>query len=266
MRLIQRGLKILAVFMTLNIVRTYVLSDSRLAVTASDPWSLNNLIATYLTGNVYAGANGRSVAFFILIPISYLLLLSAALVVSARSNKYAFHLAFCLLLLCIVGLGLYGLEFANLEYITIGLLGVLLGYIPLQRITAFVTGRPMIVAALYIANVIVVTVWNPIYPVQIISVCINLLLLYLFGVKTNAKGRVGGLIVLLGKYSLFGYIAQIAVLQILYRGLRPLQWGAYQFVFSFIAAFAFTALSVEILNRARGRAVIVDRAYKAVFS
>src|SRR5437879_8499891 len=39
MRLIQRGLKILAVFLTLNIVRTYVLSDSRLAATPSDPWS-----------------------------------------------------------------------------------------------------------------------------------------------------------------------------------------------------------------------------------
>jgi hypothetical protein len=71
---------------------------------------------------------------------------------------------------------------------------------------------------------------------------------------------------LLGSYSLFGYIVQIAILQLLYRSLRLVDLGVGRLALVFLAAFALTMGSVELLDRARRRVALVDRAYKFVFA
>jgi hypothetical protein len=71
---------------------------------------------------------------------------------------------------------------------------------------------------------------------------------------------------LLGKYSLLGYIAQIAILQILSAGYHRLHLGAVMFAISFPAAFLLTIASVQVTDFLRGRAAGMDKLYKAVFA
>src|SRR5881409_2124172 len=121
-RLLQRGLKILGLFVVLNTMIGLIFSGSYTGRVLFDHSSISNIIAIYVTGNIVIAGNGKAAAFHILVPISYLLLLSAGLLIVSRFYKYIFHVVCTFFLLCILLLHLNGLESANLELLTIGLL------------------------------------------------------------------------------------------------------------------------------------------------
>jgi len=264
-RLMERGLKILAVFILLNLIRTFLVPDSRSDLMPYELWAAKDLIATFITGNVSAGANGKAAAFNILVPISYLLLMSAGLVFMCRFYKYTFHAVCVASLSCIFLLGLNGMEYSSLELVTVGLMGVILGYISIEKFSALMD-HPYLVMAAYLLYLGAITVMNVSYPLQVIGVCANLMIIYLLGQQGKELGWVRSNILLLGRYSLVGYIAQIAILQALYKGLRPLSLGAAALGISLFAAVALTILTVVILDYARGKITAVDRFYKAVFA
>ncbi|HEY1464411.1 MAG TPA: hypothetical protein VGF44_13425, partial [Terriglobales bacterium] len=94
----------------------------------------------------------------------------------------------------------------------------------------------------------------------------NVAIIYLIGASRWAESWMGRTIVLLGKYSLVGYISQIAILQILRRTMTPNTFGTYRFSVSFILAFVLTTWSVVLLNTARKHSSPIDRSYKLIFS
>jgi hypothetical protein len=65
---------------------------------------------------------------------------------------------------------------------------------------------------------------------------------------------------------LFGYIAAIAILQLLHRSWRHSPGGDVALGLTFVAAFALTMASVEVFDRVRARTATVDRLYRAVFA
>jgi len=91
-------------------------------------------------------------------------------------------------------------------------------------------------------------------------------LIFWIGTYPKNLGRVRKHVDLLGSYSLFGYIIQIAILQILYRGLRHVNLGTEALILSFFAAFALTMISVEVVDRLSARSTVVDKLHKAVFA
>jgi len=263
-RLVQRGLKILGVFILLNVVRTLLLPDAR-AQMLSEHLSIRTFINVYITGSDLGGGQGKAVAFYVLIPIGYLLLLSSGLLLVSKLYKYVFHFVCASFLIGIFVLYLNGLQSANLELLAIGLLGVILGYIPIKEINRFVR-HPFSLTVAYMGYVAAITVWNVIYPLQIVGVCLSLMIIYLLGGPNHEPGSVRRRVVLLGKYSLFGYVAQIVVLQLLHRGLRSSDQNILTSAISLLAAFALTILAVEATDRLRVRVTTVDRLYKAVFA
>lgn len=260
-RLIQRGLKILAVFVLLNELRDFL----TLGRTHGQAWSIETLVGTYLIGSNVGGGQAKAVTFFILVPISYLLILSALLLVVSRFYRYTFHIVCLFFLLCVVVSNHQGFEIPNLELLAIGLLGVIAGYFPIERVNAFVR-HPYLLAAAYLAYLVAISVWNVIYPLQIVGVYLSLMILYLLGQQSGEPGKVRGTIVLLGKYSLLGYIAQIAILQSLRLGFNRIGSEALVRGLSFVLAFALTIITVEILDRARTQSAAMDKLYKAVFA
>src|ERR1700693_4637505 len=102
--------------------------------TIGGQWSLRNLSAIYLSGNTEV-ANGKVAAFYILVPISYLLLVAAGFLVMSR-YKYVFLYASVFLLGVVLLLEWYGVKIPNLELLAIGLLGVNVGYVPVDRLNA----------------------------------------------------------------------------------------------------------------------------------
>jgi peptidoglycan/LPS O-acetylase OafA/YrhL len=121
-------------------------------------------------------------------------------------------------------------------------------------------------AAIYLCYLAVINIWNINYPIQLVGVCLNLILIYALGISRGAQDRGSRHLILLGSYSLFGYIAQIAILQILYKVLRHIDLGIAGLALSCLAAFALTMAGVELLDRVRRRLVIVDTLYRAVFA
>jgi hypothetical protein len=247
------------------VIISLLLSQSYAGRILFTSFSVSNLVAIYVTGNTEIAGSGKAAAFYVLVPISYLLLLSAGLLILGRSFKYIFHTVFVLFLGVILILDLAGLKSSNLELLTIGLLGVLLGYIPIEKINRFVRHSYVIVGA-YLCYLIAIKTWNVIYALLVVGTCLSVMLIYLVGAKTYELGRARKHVDLLGKYSLLGYIAQIAILQVLYRSLRYVNLGAGTLILSFLAAFALTMISVEVVDRLRARSTVVDKLHKAVFA
>jgi len=264
-RLCQRGLKILGVFLVLNIIRLLLVQGTFALPSFSDGSPASNLFDVYVVGSGVGGGQTKAVAFFVLIPIGYVLILSAVLSIASRFYRYAFHIVCLISLLSIVVLAGYGIQSPNLELVTIGLLGVIAGYLPRAKVDALVQ-HPLLLGGAYILYLAAITLWNVIYPLQIIGVFLSLMIIYRVGQTGESPGIAARITILLGKYSLFGYIAQIAVLQMLHFGLKYLESRTLILGSSFLLAFCLTILSVVIVDRVRAKSVVANKMYGAVFA
>lgn len=264
-RLLTRGAKLMAIFLVLNVARTLVVPVLGTGFVAGNPLEPRNIFTVYVTGNLPI-AGGKLAAFSILVPISYLLMFSGVLMFPYRFYKNTFHVVCALLLSSILILGLIGARSQNLEFLTIGMLGVLIGFMPIAAINAFVR-HPYVLAFAYLCYTIVITLWNVSFPLLIVGVSLSLIIIYLVGASKSKSGRIRSEFILLGKYSLFGYISQIAILQVLSAGFRHVNLsGPVILGISFFAAFSLTVISVEMADRARTRARTMDQLYRAVFA
>lgn len=264
-RLIQRGLKIFGVFVLLNLCRILLVRENLPWQGASIRFSITNLLDVYILGTGVGGGQAKAIAFFVLLPISYLLILSAVLLVASKFYRYIFYVMCLLFLSGIVALNFVDLQSPNLELVTIGLLGVITGYLPIEKVNAFVQ-RPYLLIFTYILYLAAITLWNVLYPLQIVGVYLSLMIIYLFGLKRGEPGKARAVVVLLGNYSLLGYIAQIAILQSLRLGLRHVESEVTVLGLSFFLSFALTILFVKLVNRTRAESTAVDRLYRAVFA
>lgn len=260
-RLMVRGLKLLIIFIILNVGIISLIPAVHNERHKFDSFSVGNLESVFVTGNM---AGGRTVAFYVLVPISYLLLLSAFLVIAHRHHQQAFHAMTIICLLAISVLSLNGLKSGNLELLTIGLLGTSIGHISIDKINLLLK-HPFTVVVAYLFYAAAITLWNVPYPLQVAGVLLTLILLYLAGTVSGDSGKVQRSLIMLGKYSLFGYIAQIAILQLLRRSLH-MELEAWALGASFLAAIALTLVAVKAVDRARSMSAFVNRLYGAVFS
>jgi peptidoglycan/LPS O-acetylase OafA/YrhL len=263
-RLFTRGFKLLIIFIALNLARLLIVPLVGTGVVSGSLLDVRNIYTIFVSGN-FQVVGGKLVSFSILVPISYLLMLSGALMLPYRLYRRTFHVLCVLLLVSSLALEFTGLESANLELITIGMLGVLAGFRPISKVDDFVR-HPYLLGLAYLGYLVAITIWNVPFWLQLIGVPLSLMVVYLAGISGGCSGVVGNEFILLGKYSLFGYISQIAILQILAASLRHVELGLFVLILSFVAAFALTIISVEIVDRLRAKAPSMDRAYKAVFA
>ena len=129
---------------------------------------------------------------------------------------------------------------------------MLTGFMPIDKINDIVR-RPYALLFAYVCYAIAITIWDVPFPLLIVGVFLSLMVIYLVGASGSESGAMRSEIILLGKYSLFGYISQIAILQILGVGFRHVNLGVAALLISFVAAFALTIVSVEVVDRARAR-------------
>jgi hypothetical protein len=222
----------------------------------------NLILATFVTGTFTA----KVVAFYILVPIAYLLILSgAALMVPLRVCAYVCPFLCVCLFAFIAVLDLSGRSNQNLEVVAIGTLGILAGLSPIAVVNKAVR-HPYLLAVLYLLYTTAITVWNVPYPLEVVGTILSVTIIYLVGTIGRKTNWIRDELILLGKYSLFGYISQIVVLQMLGAGLRHLNVRSTASVISFPAALALSVIAVELVHRARSRAASVDRLYRVVFN
>lgn len=263
-RLFTRGLKLLAIFLVLNLGRTYIVPAMGTGAVFGNLPDARDIFTVFVSGNLQA-MGGKLISFSILVPISYLLMLSGALMLPYRFYRYTFHVVCVFLLLSLVVLGFIRVQSPNLELITIGMVGVLTGFMSIGAINDFVR-HPYMLGLAYLCYTIAITIWNVPFSLQMVGVPLSLIVIYLVGISGSDCGKIRSEVILLGKYSLFGYISQIAILQVLAASLRHINFGFAILSASFVAAFALTIISVEVIDRLRTRVVNMDRLYKAVFA
>ena len=206
-RLFTRGLKLMAIFLVLNLARTLVVPVLGTGAVVRNPFGLKNIFTVFVSGNLPASGD-KLVSFSILVPISYLLMFSGALMLPYRRYRYTFHVVCVVLLVFILTLGLAGSQSPNLEYIAIGTLGVLAGFSPIEVVNRFVR-HPYILGLAYLFYTIAITTWGVPFPLLVVGVVLTLMVIYLVGAGGSASGAIRSEVILLGKYSLLGYISQV---------------------------------------------------------
>jgi len=263
-RLFTRGAKLLLIFIVLNVGRAILIANLPSGVAVIDQINLKTLWTIFVVGDVPI-TGYKVAAFYILIPIAYLLVLSAGLVSLYKYFAYTFHVVCTLLLLSVVGLWLSGLRSPNVELMTIGLMGALVGFVPVARINSFVR-HPYLFSLSYLFYVVAITVWNVPFVLLAVGVFLSVWGIYFMGLSDAAPGGMRRHIILLGKHSLFGYVAQIAILQVLSATLRHVDARLGVIGISLMAAFALTMAAVEGVERVKRKSVILDRLYKVAFA
>jgi peptidoglycan/LPS O-acetylase OafA/YrhL len=262
-RLAKRGAKLFALFAVLN-VGVAALSGSHGTINI-----LSRIWISLAQSSIAAieGYQGVKVAsFYILVPIGYELLLSAVLLsVSEWSmRRRVFGSASLALLVVTLVLDISGHQQPTLEMVTIGMLGVVAGFTPIAEVEK-IAGHPLLVTGCYLCYLVSVTIWNVIYPLQIVGVVLSLAGLYLIGESGMIAGWTHHHAVFLGRYSLLGYIAQIAILQAL---LRVAAKFGMQLAISLLmlpVAIVLTSAVIAGTDVLRRRSAIADRIYRTVF-
>lgn len=249
-RLLVRGGKLLALLVALN--------AAKWALASATTWG--DVVWALLLGNAQEGA---TVSFAVLAPIAYLLVAAAGLLPLLRRWPVTLHAVAAAVLAANLALAWLGQGVANLELVGIGLLGASLGSIQSQAIELF-GRRPGVALAAYAGYLAGITMWDAVYALQIVGVFLSVAALAEAG--RRGKGALQAGIVELGKYSLLGYIGQIAVLQGLRRVLDPAGGWVAPAGIALVAGLGLTILGVWVVDRLRQRMTLADRVYGAVFS
>lgn len=255
------GLKLFAIFAGLNVVAHALFTSNY-----NNPnFGLGTLLST-APDILVVGGQGSAV-FDVLLPISYLLIFSGVLLVSSEAGQRA-------LIALLTGLSILGCVMLpelgrrpiyNLEMLSMGLLGMLAGLVPLRRIADL--GRWLL--TLLAANVVygvLAGLRYPTYVVNIFGVVLTLLALFAIGRKASSTTLGYRWLTLLGRYSLIGYIGQIAVLQVLYRLARYLVVDPHNFTLALIVTAVSTTLIVLVIDRSRTKFAKADATYRLLFA
>lgn len=258
-RLFERGVKIVVIFTSLNLAANGLVSSTFKGEMPGLGRFLRDAVWIYGPGS--AGA-----AFEVLLPIGYLLIFAAMAFLIHRQSDTLVRLS-CGVVFGLIGmLHYYGFSSTNLELVSVGLLGMVVGLFPIERINSWVN-HPYGLLLLYACYTLAITVWNVRYGLQIIGVCLNLMLIYLVGLRLGSPSWTQNKIEILGQYSLFGYIAQIGILQVLYKTLSIIQLGVVaRWTISFASAVILTSVAVNTMHFARSKWPSINRIYSAAFS
>ena len=254
-RLLLRGVKLLGIAAFLNLAPAMTRTNA--LHTRADGWSIDTFVWAYFAGT-------HSVAFSVLVPIAYLLILSAGLLFISRHYRNIFHIICFVLVGSAIVCDFSGVNSGYLQIISVGMLGVSVGHIPIDRINTFMK-RPVTIFTMYCAYLIAITLWNDSYILQVAGVIASVAVFYWIGMQDADVLGIQRTTVLLGQYSLFAYIAQILILQLLRGSFHAFRVGKWGPPTAFFLCLACAIVSVEALDRSRSRLLAVNKLYNAVF-
>jgi peptidoglycan/LPS O-acetylase OafA/YrhL len=255
-RLLERGAKLLLLFTILNLAASVVLNDG-------GPAAPGGTLGQHIYA-VYVVGSGTAV-FEVLVPIAYFLMLSPALLAAAARSRIALPALTAGALIGSTVMSFAGRASANVELISIALTGMMVGSFAPERLVALCR-YPWSIAAAYMVYIVAITLWNIVFPLQVAGVCLTLLIIYFTGLRWSGSGATQGVLQELGNYSLFSYIAQLAILQALRRGLRGFDLSGPAVLVPLAAAIVLLIVAVRLLARARRDSAALDRLYRLVFA
>lgn len=208
LKYLKRGTKLLAIFLVLNILALLVSAQSFNEFFILTEQLVENAVHVFITGT-----EGR-LAFEILLPISYFIILSPLLILTHNHSRYAvIGLALFTIISAIV-LDIIDSSWPNLNLVGAGMLGLVIGFFGSDNIRNGCRNLPVILAIYaFIFTFGYIVERNT--AIQLLEAASALALIYCICLKLNHTSWTKSLLVLLGRYSLISYISQIAILQFL---------------------------------------------------
>jgi hypothetical protein len=257
-RLVVRGFKLIVLFTVLNLGTVYRSfrgqSDSfaGLAQFAED-WKM-----------VYLSPAGKVVSFTIILSIGYLLLIAPPLFLLRSLNAWLVPaLAVGGVFLCS---WLEWNEMSNyhVNMVVAGIIGMALGVLSLDSVGRLAR-RWVIIVPLYLGYRLCSYLWGEPYLLRLVGVCLSLLILYGLALALSPQSVIYQQFVLFGRYSLFGYIFQLGILQILFR-IPMTSVPGLNFVIMALITLVLTWSATRIVERLRRTTPIFDWSYKVIFA
>jgi hypothetical protein len=164
-------------------------------------------------------------------------------------------------------LSLLGIESVNLEFAVLGAIGLSGGILTNSVEKPFaMTGVWSIVGSL-LASVIMMKYLNANLATYALGTIVILKLLYELSKAVGPATALGGASILLGRYSLVCYIAQIIFMQGLSRGLSRPRWElGYETIIVVVGTVAFLLVLSSVLAMLCDHYRFAAKAYKLIFS
>ena len=260
-RLLIRGNKILALFVVMNFILKLATYDYSTLTNNFNPSFASYLYKIFITGSY------KIADFAILLPISYLLLIFCFLVSLKNKIYLIIPLSFLLFIYCSIKY-LYQDGAFNLRFITIGLIGSSFGLVHRDKYEK-ISSMWFVIIPSFLTLIVVSSFYRLIYPLYVLLITANYFFIYLI---ISCIGKLDlrlvqlKMCVLLGKHTLFGYIVQIAILQMILR-LHILHFkSSLNFFFAFLSTLVLTITLVYLLNWMKEKYTFVNNIYRFVFS
>jgi hypothetical protein len=259
-RLATRALKLIALFTFLNVGARLVLGGDGAGPRAA--------VARFLGDwhEVYASGAAAGVAYEVLLPIAYTMLLSIAVLAAGQGRRIVVRMIAVAAFIGVTLLNFAGAATLYVNLVAAGILGMALGTISLAEIDR-VAESPLALVVPLSAYVAVVVTGLDTFLSQVGITVAWVLLLYAAGMRfppSSAAVRIAGL---LGRYSLLSYIVQIVYLQAARPlfDLLPRAEVPRVVILTFLTGLA-TWATVVAVDAARRRTPHVERLYRAVFA
>ena len=255
-RIIFRGLKLLAIFTMLNVLILLTGFSNPNKPTSSIVQILNNL------HNIYIFGDKRLSSFQILLPISYNLILFPLLFLFKK--KFISILIFFLTFLLFYSI--LGVNFVIFDLMLIGITGFYIGVIKVKSNKLYNIENKFLILTIITVCIYYFKIFDINLLTYIIGVTIILKLIYNFSITINLNSLINKNVILLGKYTLICYIAQIIFLHGLSWTLSRQKWGfGYQTVSIFILTNITLLGLCYILKYFRYKYNFFNKLYRFIF-
>lgn len=258
-RLLQRGIKLLVIFTALNVI-------SNILFAANYRGQLPGIIGFFdRAADIYISGNAKSL-FWVLLPISYFLPVAGSLLIICGGNRLLLCGVCCLVVLGVTASSLWSVSSPNLEMLGFGILGLACGTYPIDRLNGLYK-YPFEFGALYLVYTVAISIWGVPYILQLVGVSLTVCLIYMIGIRHLVMKVAYDWIVMLGQYSLFGYIAQIGILHLVHKFIDYFDLPSIMALgISLTIACVLTIVTVLVLDEARKNIAVIRNMYQLVFA
>jgi peptidoglycan/LPS O-acetylase OafA/YrhL len=257
-RLIQRGVKLLLLFVVLNVAVTALELHTAEPWRWSASWPVSRIAAVFLR-------NEGGAAFSILVSIAYFLIAAPVVLYISKRSGLSLTAIAAVGLGAAIWLSLAGMDNFNAEMLAIAFVGLAAGAPEHRRLTTAVN-HPGLLLLGYLLYLLAIMFFDVPFTLQVVGVCLSVSLLYVLGLGHRRPRGVRQQIIDLGKYSLFAYVVQIAVLQILRRAFSGADLTTVDLAAALVLAVVATVGVVRAASACRVSWPIADRCYRAVFA
>jgi fucose 4-O-acetylase-like acetyltransferase len=262
-KLITRGAKLILLFTLLNLAirLTGVGNAAKSQLGVADFLSQADTI--YLVGN------SNAASFVILLPIGYLLMVAPLFLRFAGPTRRTATVGILLVTMALAAALGNPTRSIVAEFMIVGLLGLCLGALPwVATSVATSPRRGGLFSVVALAASLALTAHLD-FNLALYAVGVALVIKFLYDSATHVRfdRAMSDAIVVLGRYSLFAYILQIGVIQLIFRATGLRRWSvgaeAAAFMACTVGLLVATCLLLDWLRR---RSLVVDRAYRLVFA